>query len=349
MSLQQDLNVPIGLRVGAVGGTPSGRWLTRDMLEADAAAMAILKTAGEKQDWTAIQKRHQTAMAKWKGAAAKAKKEKKRAPRQPRAPQQPGTIPGYVGNLYQAHIASFTGYGIRGVLWDQGESGTQLPGIDQYTTMGALVRGWREAWGQEFPWLYVQKPSGGGPAWDRTRSENRMANQYAPRKSQSTPKPYTYRVHHVKINQQPDVAIVQSVDLGSGVHPLNKSGYGARAALVARGFEYEQDVVWSGPRYKSHEVKDGKIHVDFEHVGSGLAWKHGEKPFGFTIAGENGVHHWAEVAIEDRDTIVLHHEKVPAPTAAAYGIEKDRAYANLFNKEGLPMAAFDTEWQAPTP
>ncbi|MCX5662131.1 MAG: hypothetical protein NTW19_20840, partial [Planctomycetota bacterium] len=33
--LQKELNVPIGLVVGAVGGTPSGRWLTREMFLAD--------------------------------------------------------------------------------------------------------------------------------------------------------------------------------------------------------------------------------------------------------------------------------------------------------------------------
>ena len=36
-----------------------------------------------------------------------------------------GSLPGgKIGHLYEAHIRNFVGYGIRGVLWDQGESGT---------------------------------------------------------------------------------------------------------------------------------------------------------------------------------------------------------------------------------
>jgi hypothetical protein len=38
-----------------------------------------------------------------------------------------------------------------------------ISGIDQYTLMGALIRGWRNEWGQgDFPFIYIQKPSGGG-------------------------------------------------------------------------------------------------------------------------------------------------------------------------------------------
>ena len=39
-------------------------------------------------------------------------------------------------------------FAIRRVLWDQGESGTAIQGVDQYTLMGALIRGWRQEWGQ---------------------------------------------------------------------------------------------------------------------------------------------------------------------------------------------------------
>ena len=36
----------------------------------------------------------------------------------------------------------------------------------QYPQKAAQIKGWRKSWGQgDFPFLYVQKPSGGGPAW----------------------------------------------------------------------------------------------------------------------------------------------------------------------------------------
>ena len=44
--LQKALDVPVGLIAGAVGGTPSGRWLTPEMFAADPACQAALKKSG---------------------------------------------------------------------------------------------------------------------------------------------------------------------------------------------------------------------------------------------------------------------------------------------------------------
>ena len=52
------------------------------------------------------------------------------------------------GYLYEANIRPYMPFAIRGVLWDQGEAGTGFRDIDQYTLMGALIRGWRKEWGQ---------------------------------------------------------------------------------------------------------------------------------------------------------------------------------------------------------
>ena len=43
-------------------------------------------------------------------------------------------------------------YGIRGVLWDQGESYTGIRDVSQFSLMDALIRSWREEWEQgDFP------------------------------------------------------------------------------------------------------------------------------------------------------------------------------------------------------
>ena len=41
--LQKELNVPVGLMVGAVGGTPSGFWLSDEMYRSDTACSAAVK------------------------------------------------------------------------------------------------------------------------------------------------------------------------------------------------------------------------------------------------------------------------------------------------------------------
>ena len=107
-------------------------------------------------------------MVAWKANAEKAKAAGTPVGREPAAPQHPGECIGVMGHLYAAHIQPYVPYAIRGVLWDQGEAGTGITGLDQFHAMGALIKGWRKAWGQDFAFLYVQKPSGGGTAWDLT-------------------------------------------------------------------------------------------------------------------------------------------------------------------------------------
>jgi sialate O-acetylesterase len=276
-------------------------------------------------------------LAAWEAAVEKAKQAGKQPPRKPRGPVK-------LGDLYAAHIEYVVPYAIRGVLWDQGESGTAVPEVDQFTMMGALIRGWRNAWGQgEFPFLYVQKPSGGGCAWDTENPVNRMADAFstqpaAPNKDADG----QYRALHIRIRQHPNTAMVSASDLGSGVHPANKSGYGRRACRVALGHVYGRDLEIYGPVYESHTVEGNQIRVRFGHVGQGLAVKHADKLQGFEIAGDDAVFQWADAEI-DGDTIVVSCPQVSQPVHVRYGWSRNHTWANLFNKDGLPALTFRSE------
>ena len=166
-ALHQELDVPVGLMVGAVGGTPSGFWLSQEAYESDAACKEAVQKLAAAYSGADAEKKYEQDLQRWEKAAAEAKQKGAKPPRKPDLPLKPGECRGKVGHLYEAHIRPFIPYGIRGVLWDQGESGTAISGVDQYTLMGALIRGWRKEWGQgDFPFIYIQKPSGGGCAWD---------------------------------------------------------------------------------------------------------------------------------------------------------------------------------------
>jgi sialate O-acetylesterase len=136
--------------------------------------------------------------------------------------------------------------------------------------------------------------------------------------------------------------MVTATDLGSGVHPTNKSGYGERAARVALGLAYGKKVEYYGPVYASHAVEGGKVRVRFTHVGQGLAFKHGEKLQGFAIAGEDKKFHWATATI-DGDAVVVSSDQVAKPVAVRYAWASQHPWANLFNKDGLPAQTFRTD------
>jgi sialate O-acetylesterase len=335
--LQAELEIPVGLIVGAVGGTPSGRWLSPEMFEADPGVQAALQKSGIGMSLAERQEKYQQVIAQWQKAVAAAKKAGKQPPRRPRSPIK-------IGDLYAAHIEPVVPYAIRGVLWDQGESGTAVQGVDQFTMMGALIRGWRDVWGQgDFPFLYVQKPSGGGCAWDKQNPVTRMADAFSPQPA--NPNRDTdglYRELHIRIMQHAKTAMVIANDLGSGVHPSNKSGYGRRACRVALGFAYDRDVEYYGPIYDSHAVEGSAIRVRFQHIGQGLAFKNGEKLQGFEIAGDDGVFHWGDAKIEG-DTVVVSGEAVEKPVHVRYAWSRNHTWANLFNKDGLPAVTFRTQ------
>ncbi len=337
--LQKELGVPVGLIVGAVGGTPSGRWLSPEAFEADAACRAAAKAHNATNNSEAAMKKYDQALEKWKIAAAAAKAAKKRAPRRPRAPQQAKAR----GDLFIAHIRPIIPYAIRGVLWDQGESRTQIAGVDQFTVMGALIRGWRTEWKQDFPFIYVQKPSGGGCAWDKEDNPvTHQASDYSANLPTSLKNDGEYRWLHVRIMQHANTFMAISSDLGRGVHPMNKSGYGLRACRVALGAAYKKDVEYYGPLYDSHKIEGAAIRVSFTHVGKGLAFKGGDKLTGFQIAGDDGKFEWADAKIDGK-TVVLTCKTIAKPTAVRYAWARHRPWANLFNKDGLPAIAFETK------
>ena len=355
-ALQKDIGVPVGLMIGAVGGTPSGFWLSDEMYRSDAACAEVVKKfaptykydelvakyAVEKAKWD-------VELAKWKVIAEAAKKEGKEAPRPPRGPQAVGKAgeanSGKIGQLFEQFIRPYVGYGIKGVLWDQGESRTNIAGVDQVTLMGALIGGWRKAWGQgDFPFLYVQKPSGGGCAFDYSQPMNRLGEKFAslPKTIPNGPDAEYSHAAFERIMKYPNTHMVISSDLGLGIHPPNKSGYGARAVQVALAVAYEKGNEYLGPQLASHAITGGKVTLKFKHLGKGLAFKNGDKLQGFSIAGDDKKFVWADAVIEG-NTVVVSSKDVPQPAAVRYAWSNTFQWANLFNQDGLPAQPFRTD------
>ena len=95
----------------------------------------------------------------------------------------------------------------------------------------------------------------------------------------------SYPLEHIKMGTLPNAPLVTALDLGTGVHPANKSGYGRRASQVALGVVYGKKGAVCGPVYKSHQVEGQKIRIHFNHTGKGLAFRHADTLEGFEISG----------------------------------------------------------------
>jgi len=112
----------------AVGGTPSGYWLSEEAYRADAACRAAAEKFAKTYDYDAAKAKYDQALADWKTAAEAAKAEGKPVPRGPIAPAKAGESPGKIGQpLTKRSCVRWSASAIRGVLWDQGEAGTATP------------------------------------------------------------------------------------------------------------------------------------------------------------------------------------------------------------------------------
>jgi sialate O-acetylesterase len=227
---------------------------------------------------------------------------------------------------------------------DQGENTSAAAGPSQSEVMHALITGWRRDWGQgEFPWVFIQKPSGGGCAWDPDAPLHRGAMPFAalPEKPPGL-NDGRYREHFLRILETPNTAMAVTSDLSPGVHPPSKSAYGARAAKAALALAYGRKLAIYGPLYAGHEVDGAQVRIRFHHTGQGLAFKGGDQLQGFMLAGADRKFHWAEARI-DGDTVVVSSPAVAAPAAVRYAWHDKCPWANLFNRDGLPAQCFRTD------
>jgi sialate O-acetylesterase len=373
LPLQQKLNVPVGLLVGAIGGTASGCWVSQEGYTNDAACKETIARFAATYSFEDSQRSYEKELTQFKEKES-AREKTQPGSRKGKAPiraLRPGESFTTIGNLFEKHIRPFIPFAIRGVLWDQGESGTAVLGVDQYTLMGALIRSWRQEWRQEwgqgeFPFLYMQKPSGGGCAWDPADPVTCKADAFAPL-PQSVPADDNWRMDpslrsnrrhredFLMMRRYPRTTLVTTMDLGGGTHPLNKSGYGVRACRTALGAVYGGTDEIYGPTYQSHKIEGNMVTVRFAHIGQGLVFKPDDRLQGFAIAGADKKFVWADAVIQSpsgsggvTDTIVVSSGKVPQPLAVRYAWANWHPWANLFNGEGLPALPFRTDdWESP--
>lgn len=247
-------------------------------------------------------------------------------PRPPSADPGPGRINAQnePTALYNAMVAPYINFPVKGVLWYQGESNAGRP-TEYADLMKALIRDWRNKFNDaDMPFIYAQLP-------------NYMEVNYLPTESNWA----VLRESQVKALSLPNTAMTVNIELGewNDIHPDNKKDVGERMALAAQKLAYGEDIVYSGPIYQDHQIDGNKVIISFTHTGSGLISDDGEALSEFAIAGEDKNFVWAKAKIEGNKVIVWSNE-VPDPQYVRYAWADNPDNPNLYNKEGLPASPF---------
>ena len=232
---------------------------------------------------------------------------------------------GRPGSLYNGMIAPLTRMNVKGFLWYQGETNTYNP--DAYATLlQQMVTDWRKDFGAACPFYYVQI----APFQYETPRVGALVREQ----------------QRLALQRIPNSGMVVVSDIGdiADIHPHNKTDVGKRLANWALAQTYAQDgLPVSGPLYRSHQVEDERIRIQFDHAEQGLRATNGPLT-GFEIAGPDRAFYAAK-AVVDGHTVLVSSPQVPQPVAVRFAFE-NTSEPNLFNAGGLPASCFRTDdWQ----
>jgi sialate O-acetylesterase len=238
----------------------------------------------------------------------------------PRAPWE--SVSGLTG-IYNAMIAPLLPYGLRGVLWYQGESNADDAGRYQ-ALLASLMADWREQFQADLPFLIVELPNFGAPspiaapsAWANLREAQRRA-----------------------VAADKNAALAVTIDTGEAqeLHPPNKQAVGARLARAARHLVYGHPISASGPMVHAAHLSAGKILVSFSGVDDRLVTYSSQRPIGFELCGVEQQCRFVDAVLSGNDVLL---EAAGTPATRVRFCWGDAPICNLYDKSGLPAGPFE--------
>jgi sialate O-acetylesterase len=292
--INREEHVPVGLIQVAVGGSPIESWIDRYTMEHD-PVLEDMPDNWRKSDFT-MQWCRSRADVNLKDASAA----KQRHPYEP-------------CYNYEAGIAALTGFPVKGVLWYQGESNAHNTELYSHL-FKTMVNSWRQKWGYELPFYFVQLSGINRPSWPAFREmENKLQLQI------------------------PGVYMAVSMDMGDSlnVHYKQKKAVANRLALSALHYTYKKSTPAGGPVPLYAIRKGNTITIAFN---SQLATGNSKPLTGFELINVKGERIPAE-SIIGKNNISLKFPPGEEVKAIWYAMQP-YTHANLVNNAGLPASTF---------
>lgn len=319
--LNQTLGVPIGLIDDSWGGSAAEAWVPREVLDADDRFKNL------SEQWKKIEASYdyEKVIADWKKRAQEAKAAGRAEPRQPQNLMTGNSRP---GNIWAGVLHPTLGYGMRGVIWYQGESNASRA-YQYHDLFSLMITEWRKAWGiGDFPFYWVQL------ADFKDEVAEPVESDWAELREAQT-----------QTLSLPNTGQAVICDLGEGrdIHPRDKQNVGKRLARIALARDYGYPVEYLSPSYRSMEVKENKVLLSFDNSGHGGLYAFDtHTAVGFAVAGEDKVWHWAEGKVVGADQVEVFSNEVAKPVAVRYAWANNPV-ANLYSRNGLPVTPFRTD------
>ena len=228
-------------------------------------------------------------------------------------------------SLYNAMINPLINFRIKGAIWYQGES--NVARANNYAKLkNSMIEGWRRAWNQgSFPFYFVQ---------------------ISPYKYDGNDKSSSAFLREAQLNTMfntSNTGMAVSLDVGdeNSIHPPRKFILGKRLAYWALNKDYGLSTVeFSGPVFKSLEIKENKVLLKFDYAKNGL-YCPDRIINNFELASEDRVFYPANAKIM-RNQLEVQSDNVKNPVHVRYGW-KNYLNGNLYNTKGLPASSFRSD------
>lgn len=336
--LRQALGVPVGVIGCNWGGTPAITWIDRAEIDADpifAPALARYQAQLDELDWPRYE-----AMQQMQAAADPARKraiedvmlmgrdmselwKTMEMPKEPPAPMQLGPKSSdSPGVLFDNMVRPIAPYGVRGVIWYQGESDDGNASYDGY--MRAVQRSWSKLWGVELPFYQVMLAPFGH--WAHV-----TAGDY----------PGVRRLQKALADSDPHFFCANIMDSGTedNIHPRMKRPAGERLALLALKNAYAQPVQADAPVMASARLDPGQVTVQWKNAAGGLCIR-GERLQALRVTVDGAPVEPACTA--EGDQLILKADAFqPGKQITLSFAEENYCVVNLYGGTGLPAFPFE--------
>ena len=328
--LHQILGVPVGLISNSWSGSAAEAWVRRESLESDPRfrdTMDGWKKREAQITSPTAESEHEAAIAAWKMEVAAAEAEGKSPPRAPDSPKALLTGHSRPGNIFNGVVYPTIGYGMKGVIWYQGESNSTRA-WEYAKLFPFMIERWRAEWKQgDFPFYWVQLAD-----YRDEKSEPGDSNWAELREAQT------------KTLSLPNTGQAVILDLGEAndIHPKNKADVAARLVRWALANDYGVKIPHRGPEFKSAEITGGRVRLTLDCYGGILRTRDVAEVKGFAICGADKVWQWAQAKITGNETVEVWSDKVTEPLAVRYAWA-DNPVCNLLTKDGLPVGSFRSD------
>ncbi|MFL9585275.1 sialate O-acetylesterase [Stenotrophomonas sp. AB1(2024)] len=231
-----------------------------------------------------------------------------------------------LSTLYNGMIAPLGSYGLRGMLWYQGESNTG-DGAAYADRLRTLRDDWRRQFGAEMPLLVVQLAGYGQPpvapvesGWAQVRQAQRRVAA-----------------------EDPHTGLALAIDIGDAydIHPPNKQELGRRLARVARHVVYgERAVAPSGPTAGKVSRTRVEVRIGFDDVTGTLVATGANGPIGFELCDAEAKNCAYADATLDGHAVVLNSLRAATAASVRY-CWADGPVCTLRDSSGAPAGPFE--------